>query len=240
MVNAPAPGRRYPHPDLAVEVSGPFACFTRPELKVERFSYPVMTPSAARGLLESIFWKPEVSWIVRRIDVLKEIRWFTVRRNEVTEMLTTDWVRRAAQDPAVRFDVEEDRDQRNTVGLRDVAYRIHAQVVLREHADAPIAKYRDQFRRRVERGACFSQPFLGTREFSATFGPATDTTPIPHTMDLGLMLHSITYQPTGEGYFWFNAQLDNGVVWVPEQGDEVVGAPGGGWRASAVGGPRCS
>ncbi|GAB3214007.1 CRISPR-associated protein, Cas5d family [Marinactinospora thermotolerans DSM 45154] len=212
-------------PPLAVEVTGPYACFTRPELKTERFSYPVMTPSAAKGLLEAIFWKPEFTYLIERIEVLSPIAWFSVRRNEVDEITSTDWVRRAMADPAVRFDAETKRDQRNMVGLRDVAYRVFAHIRLREHADAPQAKYRDQFRRRVERGACFSQPFLGTREFSASFSAPTARRPIQASEDFGMMLHSIDYSGPRETYRWFHARMDNGVMQVPEQGAELPGAP---------------
>jgi len=214
----------YPHPPLVVEVEGPLACFTRPELKTERVSYPVMSPSAARGVLEAIYWKPEFEYVITAIEVLSPIRWASVRRNEVTSMVTLDWVRSAMADPAQRFDAEADRDQRNTVFLRDVAYRIHAQVRPRPHAGFPEAAYREQFRRRVDRGACFSQPFLGTRECSATFGKSTGRNPIPHTEDLGVMLHSISYGSAGETYRWFHARLESGVLAVPEQGIELTAA----------------
>lgn len=214
----------YPHPPLAVEVEGPLACFTRPELKTERVSYPVMTPSAAKGVLEAIYWKPEFDYVITMIDVLLPICWASVRRNEVTSMVTLDWVRRAMADPAQRFDAEADRDQRNTVFLRDVAYRIHAQVRPRPQAGFPEAAYRDQFRRRVERGACFSQPFLGTRECSAAFGKPTGRAPFPHTEDLGVMLHSIGYGLGGETYNWFHARLESGVLTVPEHGIELTAA----------------
>lgn len=214
--------RGYLHPPLTVEVAGPLACFTRPELKTERVSYPVMTPSAARGVLESIYWKPEFDYVVTAIEVLMPIRWASVRRNEVTSIVTLDWVRGAMADPAQRFDVETDRDQRNTVFLRDVAYRIRAQVKPRPHAGFPEAAYREQFRRRVDRGACFSQPFLGTRECSATFGKDTGRATVSHTEDLGIMLHSISYSSTGETYRWFHARLESGVLPVPEHGIELT------------------
>ena len=216
---------RYTHPPLTVEVEGPSACFTRPELKTERVSYPVMTPSAAKGVLEAIYWKPEFDYIVTAIEVLKPIRWVSVRRNEVTSMVTLDWVRKAMTDTTQRFDVATDRDQRNTVFLRDVAYRIRAQVRPRRHAGNPEATYREQFRRRVDKGACFSQPFLGTRECSAAFGKDTGAAPCPVSEDLGTMLHSIAYSPAGESYTWFDARLDNGVVRVPERGLELAAAP---------------
>jgi CRISPR-associated protein Cas5d len=214
--------RHYAHPPLVVEVDGPLACFTRPELKTERVSYPVMTPSAARGALEAIYWKPEFDYVITAIEVLAPIRWTGVRRNEVTSMVTLDWVRAAMADPGLRFDVEADRDQRNTVFLRDVAYRIHAQVSPRSHAGHPEAAYRDQFRRRVDRGACFSQPFLGTRECSAAFGKASARPPIPHSEDLGVMLHSISYSDGGETYRWFHARLESGVLAVPEHGIQLA------------------
>jgi CRISPR-associated protein Cas5d len=215
----------YPHPPLVVEARGPYACFTRPELKSERVSYQVMTPSAAAGFLQAIYWKPEFDYIVTRIEVLEPIRWASVRRNEVTSMITLDWVRKAMADATVRFDVEGDRDQRNTVFLRDVAYRIRAHVRPRPHAGQPEAAYREQFRRRVDRGACYSQPFLGTRECSAEFGKDTGRAPQPVTEDLGVMLHSIRYGPAGETYTWFDARLENGVLQVPEHGLELAAAP---------------
>ncbi|MFC7382209.1 type I-C CRISPR-associated protein Cas5c [Sphaerisporangium rhizosphaerae] len=211
----------HPPPALVVEVQAPYACFTRPEFKTERLSYPVMTPSAAKGVLEAIFWKPEFFFQIEKIEVLRPIRWSSIRRNEVSSMLSLSWVRDAMSDPTLRFDAEADRDQRNMVCLRDVAYRIHAQIRLRPHATDPEAKYRDQFRRRVERGACYSQPFLGVREFSASFHPATPRPPIPHDEQLGVMLHSISYGDKGESYRWFDAVLDNGVLIVPRHGVEL-------------------
>ncbi|WP_084339072.1 type I-C CRISPR-associated protein Cas5c [Actinomadura oligospora] len=212
---------RYPHPPLVVEVWGEFACFTRPELKAERFSYEVMTPSAARGVLEAIFWRPEFDYVVTAIEVLRPIRWFSLRRNEVKSMTSVDGVRRMMADPTVRYDVENDRDQRNTVALRDVAYRIHAQVRLRPHATAGEVKYREQLRRRVDKGACFSQPFLGTREFSAQFGKPSTLTAISETRLLGPMLHSIRYKDGKETYEWFMAGMEDGVIHVPDHGVEL-------------------
>lgn len=217
--------QHFPQPPLTVEVRGPYACFTRPELKTERVSYPVMTPSAARGVLEAIYWKPEFDYQVTAIEVLNPIQWVSVRRNEVTSMITLDWVRKAMSDPALHYDVETDRDQRNTIFLNDAWYRIRAQIRLRAHADKPGVAYRDQFRRRVDRGACFSQPFLGTRECSVeSFGKETAQPPIERSEDLGVMLHSIGYGQAGETYTWFPARLDNGVMAVPEHGIELAHA----------------
>jgi CRISPR-associated protein Cas5d len=210
------------HPPLVIEIRGEYACFTRPELKTERVSYPVMTPSAAKGVLEAIYWKPEFTYLVTSIEVLKPIRWVTIRRNEVTEMVTPEWVRAAMHDPGKWYDAEADRDQRSTVFLRDVAYRIRAQVRPKPHAGHPEAAYREQFRRRVDRGACFSQPFLGTRECSAEFSKDTGADPCKHSEDLGIMLHSVLYTEHGERYTWFPARLEQGVLTVPETGQELV------------------
>lgn len=183
------------------------------------------TPSGARGVVEAVFWKPEVSVMIRRIEVLAPIRWARITRNEVTNIVTDDWVAKARTDPRHRFDAAEERDQRSTLLLRDVRYRIHFQYVVRPHATEPAAKYRDQFRRRVERGACYGQPFLGTREFSAAFGPATSDQPEPLDLEPFVMLHSIGYGDRGqETYSWFVAEVRGGVMDVPPQGIEL-GAP---------------
>lgn len=212
----------YPHPDLRFEVWGPYACFTNPALKTERVSYAVPTPSAARGVVEAIFWKPEVSVVITRIEVLEPVRWMRLTRNEVTAVVTDDWVTKAMNDTSVRFDAAEVRDQRSTLLLRDVRYRISFQYVLRERADTPVAKYRDQFRRRLDRGAAYSQPFLGTREFSADFGPATDAPPVSWNSEKFIMLHSILYDERGgERYTWFPAEVAGGVLEVPAQGIEL-------------------
>ncbi|GII95372.1 hypothetical protein Ssi02_56030 [Sinosporangium siamense] len=148
-------------------------------------------------------------------------------------MLTTSWIRDAMTDTSVRFDAEGDRDQCNMVHLRDVAYRIYAQVGPRPRATDPEARYRDRSRRRVARGACFTQPFLGVREFSASFGPPTSRRPIAHSQALGVMLHTIEYGEAGESYRWFMAELHDGVLAVPPQGVEL---PSG--AAVRVGGRR--
>ncbi len=200
------------HPPLAVQVSGEAALFSRPELKVERVTYPVMTPTAARGVLEAIFWKPEMRYRVVAIEVLKPIRQFSIRRNETTALVSVDQALRGA-----RVDTAAARDQRSAVCLRDVAYRIHAHVEPTGRASKPAAAYRDQFRRRVTRGACFHQPYLGTREFSADFGDPDGTEPIPVTEDLGVMLHTVHFGSPVR-MEWFTARLDHGVLHVPAHG----------------------
>lgn len=213
---------------LAVKVWGDCACFTRPEMKVERVTYPVMTPSAARGLLESIFWKPEFIWRVEEIAVLKPIRYFSILRNEVNS-LTSD---RSARDWAKNgggFYADEDRAQRHTLALRDVAYLIRASIALHPHASDDVAKYRDQFRRRVRSGRCFSRPYLGCREFAADFAePDGSERPIDFSTDLGPVLWDLDY-PTG-GLIrgksaarprFFQAVLERGVVRVPRESGTV-------------------
>jgi CRISPR-associated protein Cas5d len=210
-------------PPLAVEVWGDFACFTRPEMKVERVSYPCITPSAARGVLEAILWKPEFKWVVRRIDVLQPIRYFSLTRNEVKSKAAVSSARAGRILLA-----DEDRTQRHTLGLRDVAYVIHADVVLAPHAagEHP-AKYRDQFRRRIGRGRCHRQPYLGCREFSAFFGPPSGRQPAAINEELGPMLLDIDYAPGGSGRGtprFFEAALVNGSLRVPpaEEGGHVA------------------
>ncbi len=225
----------FAYPPLTVEVDGVYACFTRPELNTERVSYPVMTPPAARGVLAAIYWKPEFDYVITAIEVLAEIRWASVPRNEVTLMVTLEWVRRAMADPAQPFDIEAGRDQRNTLFLRDVAYRIRAQVRLRPHATNPEAAYREQFRRRVDKRACLSEPFLGTRECPASFTRRTDRTPVSHTEDLGVMLHSST--DGGETCRWFDARLESGVMRVPEYGIELATSGTPMTSSMAAGGP---
>jgi len=201
---------------LAVKVWGPMACFTRPEMKVERVSYDVMTPSAARGVLEAIFWKPEFSWRIHQIDVLHPIRRVSLLRNEVKNRAT---VRTAPDNP---FYADDDRTQRNTLALRDVAYIIHASFSLRRSGrDEHPQKYRAQFSRRVKRGKCFHRPSLGCREFFAYFGePAEDDSPIDMATDLGRMLFDIRYENDGSGRgtpVFFNARIENGTMEVPAE-----------------------
>lgn len=205
---------------LDVKVWGEFACFTRPEMKVERVSYPVMTPSAARGVLESIFWKPEMRWRIEEIWVLNPIRYFSIVRNEVSsrqsERAAASW-----REHGGGYDAAADRTQRHTLALRDVAYVIRAQVELRSGVQSDVAKYRDQFRRRVRDGRCFATPYLGCREFSAAFGePTAADRPLDLTADLGPMLLDIDYAPDGSGRGtprFFQARLEGGVLRVPTE-----------------------
>jgi CRISPR-associated protein Cas5d len=206
-------------PPLAVKVWGDLGCFTRPEMKVERVSYPVLTPSAARGVLEAIFWKPEFRWHVQEIWVLKPIRYFSILRNEVNSRQSERAARSWQAEGSGGYDASADRAQRHTLALRDVAYIIRAQVVLKAHTDADPAKYRDQFRRRVASGRCFSTPYLGCREFSASFAESDGSErPLDLTDELGPMLLDLEYQGdrTGRGTpRFFNARIEQGVLHVP-------------------------
>lgn len=206
------------YPPLSLRVWGDYACFTRPEMKVERVSYPVMTPSAARGVMEAVFWKPEFTWKVEEIWVLKPIQYFSILRNEVNSRASV----RAAVDWATTgggFDAATDRSQRHTLALRDVEYLIRAQVALKPGTKEDVAKYRDQFHRRAGGGRSFSTPYLGCREFSASFSePDGSEQPIGVTEELGLMLLDLEYDADGSGRGkprFFNARLEGGVLRVP-------------------------
>ena len=204
---------------LEVKVWGDLACFTRPEMKVERVSYPVMTPSAAQGVLEAIFWKPEFNWEIDEILVLNPIRHFSILRNEIN---TRQTAQRAEgwQKTGGGFYASDDRAQRHTLALRDVSYIIRGQMKVKHGVNGDPAKFRDQFRRRVKKGRCFATPYLGCREFAAWFSePEGDETPQVINEDLGNMLLRMEYVPGTSGKAtprFFNAKLENGVLRVPE------------------------
>lgn len=169
---------------IRIKVWGDYACFTRPEFKTERVSYPLITPSAARGLLEAIFWKPEFRYQIRRIGVLRLGTQVVILRNELT--------RRQGREPLF---VEDHRAQRFTLLLKGVAYLLEADLVLRPHAQDPLAKYLDQLLRRVERGQFHHPPYLGTREFPAHFAPAAGEEPPPLDLPIGTMLFDVAFVP---------------------------------------------
>ncbi|MCY4616191.1 MAG: type I-C CRISPR-associated protein Cas5c [Chloroflexi bacterium] len=208
---------------LEVKFWGDFACFTRPEMKVERVTYPVMTPSAARGALEAIFWKPQVAWRIEEIRILKPIAYASILRNEINDRQSDRSARRWAQ-AGGGYDASANRAQRHTLALRDVAYVVRAQLVLQDGVEENIAKFRDQFRRRVARGQCFATPYLGCREFSASFGePEPGEKAIELCEDLGLMLLDIDYDSDDSGRGtprFFEASLDRGVLRVPDRFSE--------------------
>lgn len=216
--------------ELCLEVSGDYACFTRPELKVERMSYEVMTPSAARAILEAILWKPSITWQVTRIDVLEPIRWISLRRNEVGSKISTRVVQAAMRGGAgpLGLYVDEDRQQRASLLLRNVRYRIHATLYLSPRAfpDDSVAKYAEMFRRRATHGQCVNQPYLGTREFDCRFRLIVDSSqeaaPIEETRDLGLMLYDLDFAGPSATPMFFRAALDQGTIHVPARDSELV------------------
>jgi len=202
-----------------LKVWGENACFTRPEMKVERVSYDVMTPSAARGILEAILWKPAICWHVEQIDVLEPIRWESVRRNEVGALMS----------PGTNgIYIEEKRQQRAGLFLKNVAYAIHARFRMTEKAghEDNVRKFEEMFLRRVQKGQCFNRPYLGCREFSAHFELIPDEKSLPEpvreTRDLGWMLYDMYHDASEDngGYVhtctgacypsFFRAKLFNG------------------------------
>lgn len=206
-------------PTLRVRTRGPLACFTRPELKVERVSYDVMTPSAARGLLEAVLWKPAIRWQVDKIHVLNPIAFTAFRRNEVSGKAVpppASVIKNGG--PAPLYFADDDRAQRNTVALRDVDYIIEAHMTLTERAGPSdnMTKFVDMFERRVRKGQHFHQPYFGCREFIAEVLPTNEVPPpISEDRDLGIMLWDIDFSPTGNKPIFFVGQLTGGVLQVP-------------------------
>jgi CRISPR-associated protein Cas5d len=209
---------------VRLRVWGEFALFSRPEFKAERVTYDVMTPSAARGILDSIHWKPAIRWVVDRIHVLKPIRLDTVRRNEVGKKLPYSTARRAAQvdETELVLFVDEERQQRASLLLRNVEYVIDAHFEMTPGAgpeDNP-GKHTDMARRRITRGQCVQQPCFGCREFPAFFEPVASETKlsIPKELagsrDLGWMLHDIDFVNDATPHF-FRAELLDGVLEIP-------------------------
>jgi CRISPR-associated protein Cas5d len=231
---------------FCLEVSGPYACFTRPEMKVERVSYDVITPSAARAIFDAILWKPAIFWKIKKIEVMEPIRWISVRRNEVGVTAST---RRDG------IFIEDERQQRAGLFLRDVRYRLHAEFEfipqdqrgrvmnpvpeflvdheerdLQSRSDEAPAKYAAMFERRARKGQCFTQPYLGCREFSASFklldvdnlneGPITDS------KGLGWMLYDLDFSDLENPKpLFYRPKMVNGVILVPDRNsaEEVKG-----------------
>ncbi|SPJ15504.1 CRISPR-associated protein Cas5 [Syntrophobacter sp. SbD2] len=209
-----------------VKVGGDYACFTRPEFKVERVTYPVITPSAARGILEAIYWKPEFRWEIREIQVFKDIRETSILRNEVSTRGAPCFI-------------EEKRVQRTCLMLRDVEYVIHAEIIQKPHDKEHPEKHISCFNRRVEKGQYHHHPYLGTREFDAWFEPRNvEDVPLPLNLSIGNMLFDIVFQENPareemsflrvqEGVkreakgcalaLFFNAVLVNGTMSVPRE-----------------------
>lgn len=220
---------------ITLKAWGPYACFTAPESRVERLSYPVMTPSAARGVVEAIFWKPEISYKITKIVVLRPIQFTSIRRNEIQGKVPvrgtqgvnawrkdTETYQPYLVDSAGRNDVQgENRTQRNTVLLRDVAYIIEGELIVKKPTaqDNP-AKYREMFERRVKKGQCVRQPCFGIREFAAYFDlPDGTEKPADESRDIGIMLYDLDFPTDGppgarppDSALFAPARLENGVL----------------------------
>ena len=209
---------------IRVEVWGDYALFTRPEMKTERVSYDVMTPSAARGLLESIYWHPGMKWCIDRIHVCSPIRFTNIRRNEVKDTISARKVKTVMEkgQGELYLATPESIQQRAAMVLRDVHYVIDARFDLTENA-APgdnAGKFQDIIKRRLERGQCYSMPYFGTREFPAHFRRCTELPPCPDELkgvrDLGWMLLDMDYtNPQNITPRFFRVSLTDGVMVVP-------------------------
>ena len=216
----------YTDREYCLEVWGDWACFTRPELKVERVSYDVITPSAARAIFEAIFWKPAIRWQVTKIEVLNPIKWSTIRRNEVGAL--------AGKTPIY---IEEKRQQKNSLILQDARYRIYAKLVYRparerngervKDGENPM-KYYQMFERRASQGQCFTQPYLGCREFTANWEYVTNTkdrlSPISEDRDLGIMLYDMDFEHNFQkpDAMFYRAKMEQGIIVVPDKDSEEV------------------
>lgn len=222
----------YTDKEYCLEVWGDMACFTRPELKVERVSYDVITPSAARAIFEAIFWKPAIHWQITKIEVLTPIKWTSVRRNEVGAV--------AGKTPIY---IEDKRQQKNSLLLRDVHYRIWAKMKFRSvkkrvaagdifthepGTDENPMKYYQMFERRASKGQCFNQPYLGTRECVASFRLVdyqneTLTPAIALDRDLGIMLYDMDFSnPKDIQALFYRAEMKQGVIIVPPLNSEEI------------------
>ena len=233
---------------FCLDVTGDFACFTRPEMKVERVSYDVITPSSARAIYSAILWKPAIRWKIKRIEVIKPIRWTSVRRNEVSSVASTR---------SKGVFVEDVRQQRAGLILRDVKYRLYAEFdfipvekrspvgnpspewltdaeereLYRQseaQPDEKEAKYAAMFDRRATKGQCFTQPYLGCREFSCSFRPVKrpeeePEKPIQECRDLGFMLYDMDYSdPDDIKPMFYRANMVQGIIEVPDEDSEEV------------------
>ncbi len=202
---------------VKLRVWGDYACFTRPEMKVERVSYDVITPSAARGILEAIHWKPAIRWVIDRIHVLKPIKFSSIRRNEVGSKIsarTASTAMNAGSLQGLALLVDDDRQQRASTVLRDVDYVIEAHFELTSKAGSDTdGKHLDIFNRRAASGQCFHNPCLGTREFTASFATIDGAIPAADpaqngVRDLGYMLYDIDFDNDRLPMFYRPTMLD--------------------------------
>ena len=226
---------------FCLEVWGDYACFTRPEMKVERVSYDVITPSAARAIFEAVFWKPAIKWRIKRIEILNPIKWVSVRRNEVGSIMS---------ERSEGIFIEEKRQQRAGLFLKDVKYRIYAFLEYippekRRESFNPLpeglvseeerndlkkdenpGKYLAMFERRAKKGQCFNQPYFGCREFSCNFklieNLSNEVIPIKESNDLGIMLYDVEIELDNKGLLktaspvFYRPIMNEGVILVPD------------------------
>tara|TARA_R100000027_G_scaffold67108_2_gene64663 strand:- start:6508 stop:7233 length:726 start_codon:yes stop_codon:yes gene_type:complete len=231
---------------ITLKISGDYALFSRPEMKVERVSYDVITPSAARGVLEAIYWKPQIRWIIDEITVLNPIRFTNIRRNEVSSKIPVKGatgVNAGMKDPRVvpQMAVDQNRQQRASMVLKDVAYLIKAHIAVLDRKmersgpevaeHEAVGKHLDMFKRRARKGQAFHHPYFGCREFPVDFELIEETAqlPKPHpslqtneTKDLGYMLHDIEFEQDRSSKkvksttpHFFRGEMTNGVIKVP-------------------------
>ncbi len=240
--------------DWCLEAWGDHACFTRPEMKVERVSYDVMTPSAARAIYEAILWKPAIRWHISKIEILNPIKWVSVRRNEVGRKMGAPTQAQLSGESGapMGFFIEEERQQRAGLFLKDVRYRIYARFefihqelrkqnrsVSEEYwadaeeaahfvrADEKEAKYAAMFERRAKKGQCFHRPYLGCREFACDFRlvdpAAVSVLPVKESRDLGFMLYDMNFEDVNDPKpLFFRAEIKDGVVHVPARNSGEV------------------
>ena len=197
---------------VKLRVKGDYALFSRPEMKVERVSYDVMTPSAARGILEAIYWKPAIRWVIDRIHVLRPVRFENIRRNEMANRVSVNKSDMEKGKPIYRF-IEEDRQQRASLVLRDVDYVIEAHFELMGTDESESGKHLAMFERRAKKGQCFHRPYFGCREFPVDFEWCDELPKSPFfgEQDLGFMLHDIDFADNMTPHF-FRAVMNDGVI----------------------------
>lgn len=243
---------------FTLEIWGDFACFTRPEFKVERFSYPVITPSAARAIFDAIYIdftreapkKPVMYWQIERIEILEPIKYIALMRNEVKEKISESAVKKWIRNPSTLEPLFADatteesgsdkkgRTQRQTMALKNVRYRVHAKVALFNENPELRQKIERSFERRAKAGQCFYQPYLGCREFNAYFELLENTqnleAPTELTENLGWMLYDVfdLSRPGSSNdapsISLFEANIQNGVLEIPAYSDNLVRKPKGG------------
>lgn len=205
---------------ITLRIWGDYACFTRPEMKVERVSYDVITPSAARGIIEAIHYKPAIRWVIDEIQIIKPIQFSNIRRNEVSSVISTGTINSAikGKDPNIYLNTTKDRQQRATLMLKEVEYIIkaHFEMTGKGGEDDTPEKHYNIFLRRARSGQCFNQPYLGCREFPANFELVESQLhhPIGETKDLGYMLYDIDFKNNMQPVF-FRAYMEEGIIKIP-------------------------